>query len=146
MATRVNLSVVRPALIFACNVAPTYVIVILFQFAISNSGVKTGFKITEMGLFATDPDAGEIMYVALTDDIPDYMPAEGGSTVVQQEFQLQFTMSNTGSVSAIINPNGFLTVAHNTDEAAHENILMVTPTANKPATMSDRGLWVELVE
>ena len=95
---------------------------VTIELTISNSGVKTGFKITEMGLFATDPDAGEIMYVALTDDNPDYMPAEGGSTVVQQEFQLQFTMSNTGSVSATINPNGFLTVAHNSDEAAHENI------------------------
>lgn len=99
-----------------------------------------------MGLFATDPDVGEVMYVALVDDNPDYMPAEGGSTVVQQEFQLQFTMSNTGQVSATINPNGFLTVAHSSDESAHENILMVTTTANKPASMSDRGMWVELLD
>ena len=55
-------------------------------------------------------------------------------------------MSNTGSVSAMVNPNGFLTVAHNSDGAAHENILMVTTTANKPASMSDRGMWVEIVE
>lgn len=119
---------------------------VTLELTISNSGVKTGFKISELGLFATDPDVGEIMYVAMTDDNPDYMPAEGGSTVVQQEFQLQFTMSNTGNVSATINPNGFLTVAHNTDDAAHENILMVTSTANKPASMSERGMWVEIVE
>ena len=86
------------------------------------------------------------MYVALIDDNPDYMPAEGSSTVVQQDFQLVFTMSNTGSVSATINPNGFLTTAHNTDETAHENILMGTTTADKPASMADRGMWVELVE
>ena len=116
------------------------------ELTISNTGVKTGFKITEMGLFATNPDVGEVMYVALVDDNPDYMPAEGSSTVVQQEFQLQFTMSNTGNVSATINPNGFLTVAHNTDDAAHKNILMVTSTANKPASMSERGMWVEIVE
>lgn len=118
---------------------------VTLDLTISNSGLKTGFKITEMGLFATDPDDGEIMYVTLIDDNPDYMPAEGSSTVVQQEFQLVFTMSNTGNVSATINPNGFLTVAHNTDEAAHENILMVTSTADKPASMSDRGMWVEIV-
>ena len=92
---------------------------VTIELTISNSGVKTGFKITEMGLFATDPDVGEVMYVALVDDNPDYMPAEGSSTVVQQEFQIQFTMSNTGNVSATINPNGFLTVAHNTDADAH---------------------------
>lgn len=119
---------------------------VTLELTISNSGVKTGFKISELGLFATDPDDGEIMYVAMMDDNPDYMPAEGGSTVVQQEFQLQFTMSNTGNVSATINPNGFLTVAHNTDDVAHENILMVTSTANKPASMSERGMWVEIVE
>ena len=112
---------------------------VTIELIISNSGVKTGFKITEMGLFATDPDAGEIMY-------GQRVKLLLGLGVVQQEFQLQFTMSNTGSVSATINPNGFLTVAHNSDEAAHENILMVTTTANKPASMSERGMWVELVE
>lgn len=34
---------------------------------------------------------------------------------------------------------------HNTSETAHENLLMVTATANKPKSMSDRGLWVEIV-
>lgn len=119
---------------------------VTLELTISNSGVKTGFKISELGLFATDPDDGEIMYVAMTDDNPDYMPAEGGSTVVQQEFQLQFTMSNTGSVSATINPNGFLTVAHNTDETAHLNRLCVSDTSGKPASMADNSIWVELLE
>ena len=119
---------------------------VTIELTISNTGVKTGFKITEMGLFATDPDAGEVMYVALVDDNPDYMPAEGSSTVVQQEFQLQFTMSNTGNVSATINTNGFLTVAHNTDETAHLNRLCVSDTSGKPSSMADNGIWVELLE
>lgn len=119
---------------------------VTIELTISNTGVKTGFRITEMGLFATDPDAGEVMYVALVDANPDYMPAEGSSTVVQQEFQLQFTMSNTGNVSATINPNGFLTVAHNTDETAHLNRLCVSDTSGKPSSMADNGIWVELLE
>lgn len=119
---------------------------VTIELTISNTGVKTGFKITEMGLFATDPDVGEVMYVALVDDNPDYMPAEGSGTVVQQEFQLQFTMSNTGNVSATINPNGFLTVAHNTDETAHLNRLCVSDTSGKPSSMADNGIWVELLE
>lgn len=119
---------------------------VTIELTISNTGVETGFKITEMGLFATDPDVGEVMYVALVDNNPDYMPAEGSSTVVQQEFQLQFTMSNTGNVSAIINPNGFLTVAHNTDETAHLNRLCVSDTSGKPSSMADNGIWVELLE
>lgn len=119
---------------------------VTIELTISNTGVKTGFKITEMGLFATDPDVGEVMYVALVDDNPDYMPSEGSSTVVQQEFQLQFTMSNTGNVSATINPNGFLTVAHNTDETAHLNRLCVSDTSGKPSSMADNGIWVELLE
>lgn len=33
---------------------------------------------------------------------------------------------------------------HNASELAHVNILQVTTTANKPSSMAERGLWVEI--
>lgn len=110
---------------------------VTLELAISNSGVKTGFKISELGLFATDPDVGEIMYVAMTDDNPDYMPAEGGSTVVQQEFQLQFTMSNTGNVSAVLDSKHLVTQAdlqaHDENPDAHVALVAAIKDAIKQA-------------
>lgn len=35
---------------------------------------------------------------------------------------------------------------HDKSETAHENLLMVTSTEDKPASMYDRGLWVEVLE
>ena len=33
---------------------------------------------------------------------------------------------------------------HNASELANVNILQVTTTANKPSSMAERGLWVEI--
>jgi len=43
---------------------------------ISNSGLAAGFIFRELGVFATDPDLGEILYaVAYSGDRYDYLPA-----------------------------------------------------------------------
>lgn len=36
--------------------------------------------------------------------------------------------------------------AHNAATDAHANLIQVTSTAEKPASMADRGLWVEITE
>ena len=35
---------------------------------------------------------------------------------------------------------------HNISESAHSNRLYVSKTADKPASMADTGMWVEIVE
>ena len=35
---------------------------------------------------------------------------------------------------------------HNTSDTAHSNRLYVSKTADKPASMADNGIWVEIVE
>ena len=42
---------------------------------ITNNGIKEAFRMSEIGLFANDPDKGEILYAYLTDPEPDRMPA-----------------------------------------------------------------------
>ena len=92
---------------------------------ITNNGVTEAFRMSEIGLFAQDPDKGEVLYAYLTDHEPDRMPAAGGSVVVSQELTIGMVFSNTGNVSLTVNMGALVTheqlEEHNTDEHAHDN-------------------------
>jgi len=90
---------------------------------ITNTGLTTGFYVRELGLFATDPTEGEILYSMIIDSAPDYLPPEGDSVTVSEEFAYNIIVSNAASVTATINQAGLVTAsilaAHNTDANAH---------------------------
>lgn len=92
---------------------------------ITNTGIHEAFRMSEIGLFAQDPDKGEVLYAYLTDHEPDRMPAEGGSVVVSQELTIGMVFSNTGNVSLTVNMGALVTheqlERHNSDEHAHDN-------------------------
>ena len=92
---------------------------------ITNTGIHEAFRMSEIGLFAQDPDKGEILYAYLTDPEPDRMPAEGGSVVVSQELTIGMVFSNTGNVSLTVNMGALVTheqlERHNSDANAHDN-------------------------
>ena len=91
---------------------------------ITNNGITEAFRMSEIGLFAQDPDKGEVLYAYLTDPEPDRMPAEGGSVVVSQELTIGMVFSNTGNVSLTVNMGSLVTheqlEAHNADANAHD--------------------------
>ena len=92
---------------------------------ITNTGIHEAFRMSEIGLFAQDPDKGEILYAYLTDPEPDRIPAEGGSVVVSQELTIGMVFSNTGNVSLTVNMGALVTheqlERHNSDEHAHDD-------------------------
>lgn len=92
---------------------------------ITNTGIHEAFRMSEIGLFAQDPDKGEVLYAYLTDPEPDRMPAEGGSVVVSQELTIGMVFSNTGNVSLTVNMGALVTheqlEQHNADANAHAN-------------------------
>ncbi|MEZ7590104.1 hypothetical protein [Veillonella atypica] len=92
---------------------------------ITNTGIHEAFRMSEIGLFAQDPDKGEVLYAYLTDHEPDRMPAEGGSVVVSQELTIGMVFSNTGNVSLTVNMGALVTheqlERHNSDEHAHDD-------------------------
>lgn len=91
---------------------------------ITNNGITEAFRMSEIGLFAQDPDKGEVLYAYLTDPEPDRMPAAGGSVVVSQELTIGMIFSNTGNVSLTVNMGALVTheqlEKHNKDEHAHD--------------------------
>lgn len=98
---------------------------------ITNTGIHEAFRMSEIGLFAQDPDKGEILYAYLTDPEPDRMPAEGGSVVVSQELTIGMVFSNTGNVSLNVNMGALVTheqlteavKQHNDNANAHGGLL-----------------------
>jgi len=93
---------------------------------ITNSGITEAFRMSEIGVFAKDPDKGEILYAYLTDPEPDRMPAEGGSRVVSQELSIGMMFSNTGNVSLTVNMGALVNQEqlneHNSSISSHSPI------------------------
>ena len=114
----------------------------------TNADLDKGFYLKEIGLFATDPDAGEILYCVATAGDADYIQAKGGATVLSVAIHMTIAIKSVDDVVTDVDIKGLVTAAdlkaHDASETAHENLLMVTNTADKPASMSDRGLWVEI--
>ena len=95
---------------------------------ISNSGLEAGYYVRELGVFAQDPDEGEILYLYATDGAPDYLPAGGGSTVISQEFNVMIAVNDTDNVSVEIASDTLATMGyvllqiqqHDNNAGAHE--------------------------
>ena len=97
--------------------------VIKIQTTITNTGVTEKYQMTEIGIFATDPEMGEILYAVMTDPNPDTMPAYGSATVVKKTWTFNLIVDNIGDVSAVIDSASLITVGdlanHNNDTNAH---------------------------
>jgi hypothetical protein len=76
---------------------------------ITNDGLASGFYVRELGVFAQDPDLGEILYAYTADGSPDYLPAAGGSVAVAEELVIHMAFANTPDITAVISLNGLVT-------------------------------------
>lgn len=94
---------------------------------LSNASLASGYLVKELGLFATDPDDGEILYAITVDPNPDYLQDNTSATVITESLKLAIAITNTSDVIATLDPDGLLTVDdmddHNADPDAHDGIL-----------------------
>lgn len=75
---------------------------ILLKSVFDNSTLTAGFKVTEIGVYAADPDDGEILYsMAVTADesVADYLPAYNGTYPSTIVFNYQVEVSNAANVT-----------------------------------------------
>lgn len=91
---------------------------------ITNIGLSAGYYVRELGVFANDPDDGEILYAVTSDSAPDYLPQEGGSTAVSQEFAVYIAASNASDVNVSIDPGALATMGY-VKLALHEYLKIV---------------------
>ena len=76
----------------------------------SSSNVENAFSVTEVGLYANDPDVGEILYLVEIDTSPDDMPNKNAQSPVTLTYQIELVTSNTANVTAMVSPAGLVTV------------------------------------
>lgn len=78
-------------------------------FQIASRDVESGFVITEAGLFAEDPDEGEILYAYLgMSDDPQYIYKNGGEVNKVAEITLGVIIGQVEKITAVIAPDGLV--------------------------------------
>ena len=77
-----------------------------------NSNVATGYYLREFGVYATDPDDGEILYAVASDSEPDFIPAKGTSAVISQEICVALIFANAANVTALVNTSAMATITY----------------------------------
>lgn len=86
---------------------------------ISNSGLDTGFYWREVGIFAQDPDVGEVLYCyGNAGALAEYIPAQNGADILEKQINLITLIGNASNISATINSS--LVYASETDLIALE--------------------------
>lgn len=77
-----------------------------------NSNVTSGYYLREFGVYARDPDDGEILYAVAQDSNPDYIPPKGTSAVISQEIGVALSFSNAANVTAYVNTSAIATITY----------------------------------
>ena len=97
------------ATIESCGVSTEQPDVAYIVTQISSVGVSTGSAITEAGVFATDPDDGEILYayLDLTQD-PQYIYASTDAISKFAEITFNVLVGSVTSVTAIVSPGALV--------------------------------------
>lgn len=71
--------------------------------ALRKEDVPTGFYFREIGLFANDPDIGEILYCyGNAGDLAEYIPSASDSDVIEKSIDIQTVVGNASNVTAVI--------------------------------------------
>jgi len=112
---------------------------------LNNQSLATGFDFCEFGLFATDPDVGEILYCVDNAGIySDYIPAGNGPNLVNSNLNIVTKIGQTTSITVDVDPN--LTFASQASVANHVN----SPTDPHPywlqkglQTTTTTHFWVQ---
>ena len=88
-------------------------VAVQIESAIENSKLTTGYNMNSLGLYANDPDDGEILYAVASVSSSDkgaYMPPYNNLTVSGAYFKLVTTVSNADNVSLQVDQAAVATV------------------------------------
>lgn len=90
---------------------------------INNIGLTTGYSICEIGIFASDPDVGEILYAVTNSVSPAAeMPASGGADAREYIWDVVLVIGNTANVTASIDDSNTYTTQLEYKEHRDKNV------------------------
>lgn len=108
-----------------------------------STDTTTALYVREAGLYATDPDDGEILFAAHYYDSPTVFDSSSGS--YSKEFVFVLGVESADQVNLTINQAGIATQGYVQDTVQDAVDNRLTVSGNKPASMDDGGLYVEKV-
>lgn len=114
---------------------------------LSNLGLAQGFDWQECGVFATDPDQGEILYMVTHVEDPaqaDYIPAHGGSNLVELDFTFLIRSAAGVQVTAVLQDT--LVIATKRDVENHARLARLTALTGGGAGALDAIPWGECAD
>ena len=79
------------------------------QCTLTTKGIQEGFYARELGLFAMDPDLGEILYLIALATEPDMIPPESIGAIITVDYSFNIVVSNIDNLSLNIDPSGLVT-------------------------------------
>lgn len=77
--------------------------------AFNNEGLTSGYDINTIGIYATDPDEGEILYAIATAKQNGYMPADNGVSKSGINISFYTEVGDPSKVSIVVPPEGVAT-------------------------------------
>ena len=75
-----------------------------------SSQLQAGFWCREWGLFARDPDAGEILYMITIDNQPEWIPASTAAAQVSATYAMNVAVANATNIEVQIDPAGLVDI------------------------------------
>lgn len=126
---------------------------IVLTFDTSNTALTEGFVSREIGIFAKLDSGAEQLYAySNAGNDYDYIPSKDTPTD-ENRLVVSLVVSSSANIAVKVDESIVYAhmsdvtekiAAHNTSDSAHENLIQVSTTANKPSSMAEKGLWVEI--
>jgi hypothetical protein len=120
---------------------------------LSNQDITTGFYFREIGVFAQDPDVGEILYCyGNAGATAEYIPAGGGPDIIEKNIDIITIVGNASNVTAVINqsmvyetPEGAQQKADEAEENAKDytdqQLAAHSADTTKHVTQAEKDAW-----
>lgn len=84
---------------------------VVLNIVITNDEVTTGYDCYQLGVYATDPDDGEILYAIIQGEKPLPIPAMDATGDWTAEFNIYLQYGNAETVTVVMDTAGILTVS-----------------------------------
>jgi hypothetical protein len=77
---------------------------------LASSQLSSGFYAREWGLFAMDPDVGEILYMITIDTQPEWLPPSSQTAQITATYAMNIAIANATNITVEIDPTGLVDV------------------------------------
>lgn len=87
-----------------CQAKPNNGATVSVEAAFNNTGLTAGYDVNTIGVYATDPDEGEILYAVATAKQKGYMPADNGISKTGLTVAFYTEVGNASQVTLTVDP------------------------------------------